>query len=138
MAIIIWRGDMQGEISMGNEYISSVKEIPEILGVSPKDTITALGILRKERYTRKDICNAINHNILFIRHMKKKQPIVGLLVETVRRQVRLERNDYGWDNPSDNPVRDRILEVGKYNPFSSEYVGDIIKNHEPIFRSARG
>ena len=117
--------------------ITSIKEIPEVLEVSKEKTVRALNILRKEKYTKKVIINALNRNILFIRHMKKKQPVIGLLVETVRRQVRLDRNAYGDDKPSGNPVRDRLLEVGRYNPFSPDYVGDIIKNKQPLFRKHR-
>jgi hypothetical protein len=113
--------------------ITSIKEIPEVLEISKGKTAKALNILRKEKYTKKVIINALNRNILFVRHMKNRQPIIGLLVETVRRQVRLDRNEYGYDKPNGNPVRDRLLEVGKYNPFSPDYVGDIIKNKQPLF-----
>lgn len=112
---------------MDNESIVSVKEIPDVLGISKKNTISALNVLRKEKYSRKTICDALNKNILFIRHMKKKQPIVGLLIETVRRQVRMERNVYGWDKPSGNPVRDRLLEVGVYNHYHPDYVDKTLK-----------
>ena len=125
---------------MENEKITSVKDIPDVLGISKGNAIAALNILRKEKYSRDIICDALNHNILFIRHMKKKMPVVGLIIETVRRQVRMKRNALDWEKPSGNPVRDRILEVGKYNPFDSNYVGDIIKNRQSIWskRSYRG
>jgi hypothetical protein len=112
---------------MENEKITSVKEIPDALGISKKDSITALKVLKKEKYSRQTICDAVNRNTLFIKHMKKKQPAVGLLIETVRRQVRMDRNAYGWDKPNGNPVRDRLLEVGIYNPYHPDYVDKTLK-----------
>lgn len=119
---------------MDIDKVKRIDEIPFVLDVSEQTVGIALKTLREENYTDSVILDAINRNLSFIRHMKGKQPIVGLLIETVRRQVRMDRDDYGWDKPSGNPVRDRLLEVGKYDPFSPDYVGDIIKNHTPIFK----
>ena len=108
--------------------IERVKEIPKATGISKKDVITALNVLRKEKYKRKLICEAVNNNINYLQHFKKKMPVVGLLIETVRRYERMKRNAYGWDKPNGNPVRDRLLEVGDYDPWSPNYVDKTLKS----------
>lgn len=118
------------------EDISRLKEIPDAINFKPKDVVSALKVLHKERYSRKLIIEAVNHNLMFLPHFKNKKdkktrkpmfPPVGLLIETVRRYERLKRNAYGWDKPSGNPVRDRLLEVGDYSPDSPNYVDKTLK-----------
>jgi hypothetical protein len=119
------------------ENISRLKEIPDAINFKQSDVVLALMVLHKERYSRKLIIEAINHNLYFLPHFKNKKhartkkaiyPPIGLLIETVRKYERLKRNAYGWDKPNGNPVRDRLLEVGDYDPNSRNYVDKTLKN----------
>lgn len=118
------------------ENISRLKEIPDVINFQQGDVVSALKVLRAERYSRKLIIEAVNRNLNFLSHFKNKKdaktkkaiyPPVGLLIETVRRYERLKRNAYGWDKPNGNPVRDRLLEVGDYDPNSPKYVDKTLK-----------
>jgi hypothetical protein len=109
--------------------IKRLKEIPEVLGATPEETIRALKILRGENFKRSFIIKALDEHVATIRQFRKKSTITGQMVAAVRSAERLERKKVEWNKPSGNPVRDRLLEVGKYNPFSPDYVGDVIKDH---------
>jgi hypothetical protein len=125
---------------MRKSDIERLKEIPEVLHATPEETIRALKILRSENFKRSFIIKALDEHVATILHMKKKLSVIGLMIETVRRAQRLERKKIEWSKPNGNPVRDRLLEVGKYNPFSPDYVGDVIERreypkHRPRFRT---
>lgn len=118
------------------ENISRLKEIPDAINFKQSDVVSALRALHTERYSRKLIIEAINHNLHFLPHFKNKKhamtkkavyPPIGLLIETVRRYERMKRNAYGWDKPNGNPVRDRLLEVGDYDPSSPNYVDKTLR-----------
>ena len=117
------------------ENITRLKEIPDAINFDTKDVVATLRTLHKERYSRTMVIEAVNHNLYYLPHFAKKKdrkgkkmfPPVGLLIETVRRYERMKRNAYGWDKPSGNPVRDRLLEVGDYDPDSPNYVDKTLK-----------
>jgi hypothetical protein len=122
------------------DTIKHFKDIPEALGTTPGEAKRAIKLLRDEKYPKAFIIKALDEHIFIIRRQKEKMPITGLMIETVRKAQRLERKKIEWSKPNGNPVRDRLLEVGKYNPFSPDYVGDVIERreypkHRPRFRT---
>jgi hypothetical protein len=122
------------------DTIRHFKDIPLVLGATPEEVKTAIARLRDEKYPRAFIIKALDEHVFSIRHMKGTFSVVGLMINTVRKAQRLERKKLEWSKPSGNPVRDRLLEVGKYNPFSPDYIGDVIERreypkHRPRFRT---
>lgn len=120
--------------------IKRFKDIPEVLPATQEEAIRALKILRSENFKRSFIIKALDEHVATIRRFAKKSTIAGQMVAAVRSAERLERKKIEWSKPSGNPVRDRLLEVGKYNPFSPDYVGDVIERREyphsrPRFRT---
>jgi hypothetical protein len=125
---------------MRKNDIKRLKEIPEVLSATPEETIRALKILRGESFKRSFIIKALDEHVATIRQFRKKSTVTGQIIAAVRSAERLERKKIEWSKPSGNPVRDRLLEVGKYNPFSPDYVGDVIERreypkHRPRFRT---
>lgn len=125
---------------MEKNDIKRFKDIPEVLSITPEEAIRALKILRGESFKRSFIIKALDEHVATIRRFAKKSTVAGQMITTVRKAQRLERMKIEWSKPSGNPVRDRLLEVGKYNPFSPDYVGDVLEKceypqHRPRFRT---
>lgn len=111
---------------MANKYVSNVDDIARVFKVDEDDVAEAVKILKCEGIAEKYICVAANRNYNSLFHAPIKQFKESLLYVS-RLYMRSLMKNYDDDKPSGNPVRDRILEVGVYNPYHPDYVDKTLK-----------
>jgi hypothetical protein len=111
-----------------HRYCANYADMKRIFRVTDTQIEDALKILEGENINEKMVVAAANRDYFTLRNAKYDL-FVGMLVNAVHRYQRFLAIKDDWTKPNGNPVRDRLLEVGKYNPYSPDYVGDVIKDH---------
>jgi bacterioferritin-associated ferredoxin len=109
--------------------IKRIADVAVAFGVSEERVDEAIRYLRCEGISDDEICTAVNENFWFLDKVAK-QSFFNALLDVCRRYARHLPRMANRNKPSGNPVRDRLLEVGKYDPSSPYYVGNIIEAHK--------
>jgi hypothetical protein len=122
-----------------HRYCANYADMKRIFKATDTQIEDALKILEGENVNEKMVVAAANRDYFTLRNATYDL-FVGMLVNAVHRYQRFLATKDDWTKPNGNPVRDRLLEVGKYNPFSPDYVGDVIERreypkHSPRFRT---
>jgi hypothetical protein len=106
--------------------IRHISDIAGAFGVPDEYVDEATRYLRCEGMSEDEICDAVTKNYLFLGNVATQTFSYEMLEVCRRYAERLPRMS-DPNKPSGNPVRDRLLEVGKYNPSSPFYIGDVIE-----------
>lgn len=106
--------------------IKRISDIAVAFDVEEAQVDEAVRCLHCESMTDSEICKAVNKNQRGLGFVPKKA-FVTTMLSICRRYLRKQPRMNNPYRESGHPVRDRLLEVGKYNPNSMNYVGDVIK-----------
>ena len=109
--------------------IKRISDIAKAFGTEEAQVDEAIRYLQCEGMSEHEICEAINEKYSFLDKVAE-QSVFNALLDVCRRYAmnlpRMKRRN----KPSGNPIRDRLLEVGKFDPSSPYYVGDSIEVHK--------
>jgi len=116
----------EGRKVESHKYISNVDDIVRVFEVNEDDVSETVKTLKCEGMNEKDVCIAANRNYISLSHAPTSQFKESLL-QVARLYMRSLLRKEDEDKPSGNPVRDRLLEVGVYNPYHPDYVDKTLK-----------
>lgn len=106
--------------------IKRIADVAVAFGVSEERVDEAIKYLRCEGMSDDEICTTVNDNYFFLDKVTE-QSFFNALLDVCRKYAGHLPRMANRNKPSGNPIRDRLLEVGKYDPSSPFYVGDIIE-----------